>query len=117
MAESILNSIKKLLNIPTDDSAFDEDIIVLINSVFMVLNQLGVGPTTVYQITGPDEEWVSFIPDIEIYSAVKAYVYLKVKMAFDPPATSFVLAAIENQVKELDWRLMVQAEPLPVPEV
>lgn len=112
MVDSILDTIKAMLGIPTTDTAFDNDIIVNINSAFMVLNQLGVGPETVYSIENSTPVWSDFLTDPEMYSGAKTYIYLKVKLVFDPPATSFLLDAINNQILELAWRLAVQV-PIP----
>lgn len=117
MTESILDTIKKMLGIPTTDTAFDTDIIVHINSVFMILNQLGVGPETVYSIEDDTETWIDFLTDSVMYSAVKTYMYLKVRTLFDPPGTSYHLTSVENQIKELEWRLNVQVPIPPTPPV
>ena len=112
MVDSILNSIKKMLGIPSTDLAFDEDILVNINSAFMTLNQLGVGPDTVYSINDATPKWIDFLTDSVMYSAVKTYIYLKVKIVFDPPGTSFLLDAMQRQIQELEWRLNIQV-PIP----
>ncbi len=112
MADSILDTIKKMLGIPATDTAFDTDIITNINSVFMILNQLGVGPDIVFEITDSSAVWSDFTTDILLYSAVKTYIYLKVKLVFDPAGTSFVLDAMQKQILELEWRLSVQV-PIP----
>lgn len=117
MAESILNTIKKLLGIPVDDTAFDEDIIVHINTVLMALQQLGVGPDTVFTISDATAEWQDLLVDPAMYAATKTYIYLKVKMAFDPPSTSFVLDAMAKQIQEYEWRLSVQVPIPPDPVV
>src|SRR5512147_1114079 len=98
MTESILDTIKQLLGIPSSDTAFDVDIITNINSVFMTLQQLGVGPETVYSITDDSAVWSDFLTDEAMYSAVRTYIFLKVRLAFDPPGTSFVLSAYENMI-------------------
>jgi hypothetical protein len=85
---------------------------VNINSAFMVLNQLGVGTETIFSISDNNAEWASFLSDPTLYSAVKTYIYLKVKMAFDPPSTSFILSAYSDMIRELEWRLNVQV-PIP----
>lgn len=109
--DSILESIKKLLGIDSEYTVFDTDIIIHINSAFMILNQLGVGPKEVFEITGKDETWDSFLGDRLIdLSAVKSYIYLKVRSMFDPPTNSFAVDAMDRQIKEYEWRLNVQAE-------
>lgn len=113
MTNSILNTIKNMLGIPNTDTAFDTDIIVQINSVFMTLNQLGIGPDTVYSIEDSTPVWTDFLTDLAMYASVKAYMYQKVRLAFDPPSASFVLDAIRNQIQELEWRLSVQVPTPP----
>lgn len=115
MEESILNTIKKMLGIQTSVTAFDTDILVNINSAFMVLNQLGVGPEEVYSIEDSTPVWSAFETDITKYQALKSYIFLKVRLTFDPPGTGFHLTAIENQIKELEWRLSVQVPVPPTP--
>jgi len=110
--ESILNTIKKMLGVPATDTAFDSDIIVAINSAFMSLNQLGIGPDIVFSIEDNTKEWSDFLTDPTLYPSAQSYIYLKTKLMFDPPSLSFHLAAMENQILELSWRLMVQV-PIP----
>jgi hypothetical protein len=117
MIESILNTIKQLLGIPVADTAFDTDIIVNINSAFMNLQQLGVGPDTVYSIENSTPIWSDFLTDVTMYQAAKTYIYLKVKLVFDPPGTSFHLDAIKSQIAELEWRLAVQVPVPPDPPI
>ena len=108
--DSILISIKKLLNIDPLDPAFDQDIIMLINAEFMTLHQLGIGPDEGFSITEPDTVWTEFLQDPQLLSAVRTYIYMKVRMVFDPPASSVVADAINNRIVELEWRLNHQAE-------
>ena len=106
--ESILTSIKKLLGIAEDYEYFDTDIIMHINSAFMVLNQLGVGPSKPFFVEDKTKTWSDFLAfDME---AVKTYIYFKVKLAFDPPTSSAVIESINKQINELEWRLNVAAE-------
>lgn len=111
MNDSILITIKKLLGIAADDTSFDVDIIVHINMAINVLFQLGVGPSTGFSITGATETWSDYISDMSKLEMVKTYIYLKVKLVFDPPAQSRVIESYENQIKELDFRLNVQVDP------
>ena len=108
--DSILGSIKKLLGIPDEQKNFDNDIIMHINSVFMILNQLGVGPSEGYSISDDYGLWSDFIPDGQNLELVKSYVYMKVKLLFDPPLSSSVLSSMERTINEFEWRLNVKAE-------
>ena len=109
--ESILTSIKKLLGIPEDYTQFDADIIMHINSVFMTLNQLGVGPSDGFFIEDDSTTWSDFIPDLNKLQAVKSYMYLKVRLLFDPASVgSSTLASYERQITEYEWRLNTIAE-------
>lgn len=106
---SILDSIKKLLGINADVVVFDQEIIIHINSVFSELAQLGVGPTEGYMITDASNTWSEFCgEDFPLLNNVKTYVYLKVKLLFDPPTTSPLIEAINQQIKEIGWRMYVQ---------
>ena len=108
--ESILTSIKKMLGITEEYIHFDTDIIICINSVFLNLTQLGVGPVDGFSISDDTSTWYDFIGDTKKFEAVKTYVYLKVKLLFDPPQSSGATEAIDRQIKELEWRLNVAAE-------
>ena len=110
MEESILTSIKKLLGITEDDTNFDTDIIIHINSVFMVLNQLGVGPSEGFRIEDKYSTWDEYIAEDNDLDSVKTYMYLKVKLLFDPPLNSSVLEANKQLINELEWRLNVQVK-------
>lgn len=106
---SILDSIKKMLGSELTDNAFDTDIIIGINSALMALNQIGVGLRG-YRISGSGETWEEFLIGYNDLEAAKTYVYLKVKLAFDTPTNSFVVNALEDQIREYEWRLNVNAE-------
>lgn len=108
--ESILTSIKKLLGIAEDYTHFDADIIMHINSVLMILSQLGVGPAEGFRIEDETSEWTDFVPDIEKLEAVKTYVHLKVKLLFDPPLNASVIESTKQLISELEFRLNVAAE-------
>ena len=108
--ESILTSIKKLLGIDEEYENFDPDIIMHINSVFMILNQLGVGPSESFSIQDSKSVWSDFMPSGSNIESVKSYMYLKVKLMFDPPSSSAVMEAINRTIAELEWRLNVAAD-------
>lgn len=110
--ESILTSIKKLLGIGEEYDRFDPDIIMHINTVFMILNQLGVGPSEGFSIQDSKSAWTDFIPAGSNLEAVKSYVHLKVKLMFDPPSSSAVMEAINRTIAELEWRLNVAVDTL-----
>jgi hypothetical protein len=107
MDESILESIKKLLGLDKSYTVFDQDILIHINTVFMILYQLGVGPENGYKITGSLNVWSEFTNDEVLLESVKSYIYLKVRMMFDPPQSSALMQAMNEQIKELEWRLNV----------
>lgn len=108
--ESILTSIKKLLGIEEDYTHFDPDIIMHINSVFMILNQLGVGPPEGFRIEDDIATWSDYTDNNLLYESVKTYIHLKVRLLFDPPASSSLIEAMNRQISELEWRLNVAAE-------
>ena len=104
--ESILTSIKKLLGIAEEYEHFDNDIIMHINSVFMILTQLGVGPSRGFMITDSSATWDDFLPeDSDNLQAVKTYMYMKVRLMFDPPTSSAVMESMNRMVSEFEWRL------------
>ena len=109
--ESILTSIKKLLGIAEDYEHFDTDLIIHINSVFSILTQLGVGPSEGFFITDKYAVWDDFLSENTKIELAKTYVYLKVKMIFDPPQSSAVIDAMNRTISELEWRLNVSVDP------
>ena len=118
---SILDETKKALGIGYEHQEFDVDVIMHINSVFSTLQQLGVGPRTGFSIHDASTLWTAFLPQDTLLNNVRSYMYLRVRMLFDPPATSFTQDAFQKQIDELTWRLTVQAEdhliPVPVEEL
>ena len=112
--ESILTSVKKMLGIIEEYTQFDTDIIIHINSVLTILNQLGVGPTEGLSITGKETLWTDFIPASSKLEFVKSYTYLKVKLLFDPPLSSAAIESMNRQISELEWRIQVAVDPIPV---
>lgn len=110
--ESILTSIKKMLGIVEEYEHFDADLIMHINSVLSILTQLGVGPSEGFSIKDKTASWNDFLSDSKNLESVKSYVYLKVRLIFDPPLTSSVTEAINRMISELEWRISVAVDPV-----
>lgn len=111
MEESILTSIKKLVGIPEEYTNFDMDLIIHINSALSVLNDLGVGPSEGFSISDKTTTWSDFVPNYQRIETIKSYVYLKVRMLFDPPTSSSVMEAMNRSINELEWRINVAVDP------
>lgn len=109
--DSILTSIKKLLGITEEYDHFDPDIIMHINSVFSVLTQLGVGPASGFSISDKAAVWSDFVDSDSRLEMLKSYMYLKVKLLFDPPLGTASIEAINRQISELEWRINVTVDP------
>lgn len=115
---SIRVTIKKMLGLDPSYEAFDVDVTVAINSALMTLCQLGVGPSTGFYISSDTETWEDLIGNRADLEGIKEYVYLKTRLMFDPPSNSFIVTAFNDRIKELEWRLNVQVEEVPIfPEV
>lgn len=113
---NILNSVKAALGITEDYNHFNPQVLMHINSVFTILDQIGIGPVGGYVVTS-DSTWDDFFTDDTVQQElVKSYVYLRVRLLFDPPTTSFVLDSMKRQIEEYEWRLNVLIDPKP-PEV
>jgi hypothetical protein len=112
MSDSVLDTTKKVLGVAPGYDVFDVDIIMHINSVFSTLHQLGVGPATPFVITDNSDLWSSFMGTNTAIESAKSYVWAKVRLSFDPPATSFGIEALERLCKEIEWRLNVQSEEI-----
>lgn len=110
MNESILISIKAQLGIQEEYTAFDQQLIMHINSVFMVLKQLGVGPAAGFTISDKTATWNDFLSSDKNLEATKSYVGMRVRMLFDPPTTSIVAESMNRMINEFEWRLNSEAE-------
>ena len=108
--DSILTSIKKMLGIQEDYEHFDTDLILHINSVLMTVTQIGVGPAEGFAIQDKTAVWADLINDEKKLNSVKSFVYLKVKLLFDPPANSAAIQSLKELASEFEWRLNVAAE-------
>lgn len=110
MSDSILISTKKAVDIPENYNVFDQNIIMYINGVFSTLNQLGIGPDEGFEIADSTSTWSHFLGGNAKFNFVKTYMFLRVKMLFDPPGTSFLQDAIKEQIKELEVRINIERE-------
>lgn len=110
MTTSILNSIKEYIGLTECYSPFDSDLIMLINSEFSVLRQLGCGPDDGFSITGASTDWSEYLEDEPILGMVKEYIFLRAKVVFDPPQSSSVLEAYNKRIDELTWRINTEID-------
>ena len=112
--ESILRSIKKLLGVDPTMDMFDLDICMNINSALANLNQIGLGPHEGFYVNGPEEKWSEFLDvnDMHVLQNAKQYVYIWVKRVFDPPGATNHLTALDNTIKELEWRISTGREEI-----
>lgn len=107
---SILDDTKKILGLPVNDESYDVDVLMHINSALSTLNQLGIGPDEGFLVEDASSTWDEFFGTDNRLNSVKTYVFLYVRKIFDPPATSFHLASMNEQIQELQWRLNTQRE-------
>ena len=111
MDSSILTSIKKLLGIAEEDTSFDQDIIMHINTVFAILAQLGVGPANGFSIEDDGAIWSDYLGNVTNLELVKSYIYMKVRSMFDPPTSSILADAMNKNISELEWRINTTVDP------
>ena len=111
MDSSILTSIKKLLGIAEEDTSFDQDIIMHINTVFAILAQLGVGPANGFSIEDDGAIWSDYLGNVTNLELVKSYIYMKVRSMFDPPTSSILADAMNKNISELEWRINTMVDP------
>lgn len=111
MDDSILDSVKNALGIVTEYRHFDSQILMHVNSVFTILQQLGVGPDEGFSISDETSVWSDFLEDPSSLNLVQSYMYLRVRMLFDPPTNSFLMESMKQQVQEYEWRLNVAVDP------
>lgn len=109
--DSILLSIKRLLGVSEDCEHFDDEIIMHINSVLVILNQLGVGPPGGFIVTDTRQTWSMFVPNRTDVEFIKTYVFMKVKLIFDPPQSSSAIESMNRVISELEWRINVAVDP------
>lgn len=107
--DSILLSVKSYLGIQPDDTAFDSDIIMAINAVMVVLNQLGVGPSSPFVVEDDSSTWDELLGDDPI-GGVREYTNMRVKLLFDPPTNTYVVQALNDQIDEFEWRIIAEVD-------
>lgn len=107
---SILDDVKLALGLLPEDTSFDPTIIMHINSVFSMLHSAtGVGGPAGFAIAGRDETWDMLFEDTRLNS-IKSYVFVRVKVLFDPHIIGAVLSAHERQFQEMEFRIMAEAD-------
>lgn len=110
MEDSILDDVKKLLGITSDYTAFDAEIIMYINSVILILSQLGVGKDSLFRITDSSSTWGDYLSEEDDIEAIKTYMGMKVKLMFDPPSGGTAMEALKSVCSEFEWRINVQVD-------
>lgn len=111
MEDSILISIKGMLGIDKDCDGFDQEIMIFINSVFSTLYQIGFDPAKNYRVESVESKWTDILnDDPDLVDLIKPYTYMKVRLQFDPPTSSFVLESFRKEIDQLEWRIQAQAE-------
>ena len=110
--DSILISIKKLLGIQADYTNFDADIIIHINTAFAALNQLGVGPSEGFVLEDKTQEWEEYTTSVNL-NMIRSYIYLRVRVLFDPPTSSVLMESMKRSIAELEWRIFLEGDPKP----
>lgn len=111
MSESILESVKRSLGIVPEFEAFDPQLIMYCNTAFATLSQLGIGPEGGFSISDETAEWADYLGDKELkFEIAKTYMYMRVRLMFDPPSSSFALESMKEQIKEFEWRLIAENE-------
>ena len=116
MADSIFNSVKKVVGLLGDDDSFDEDILLHINSVVSTLRQLGLSIPADFYVRDDVQTWQNLLGEFRDLDLVKSYMTMKVRLMFDPPSSSFGLKSMEEMVKEYEWRINVLTDqPYSVP--
>lgn len=111
MEDSILISIKKLIGLEADDTSFDVDLIMHINSAIDVLRQLGVDKDSGFYVEDDSATWDEYLQSSEYFQLVKTYIYMKVRKWFDPPQNGTTMDALSSSIAELEWRINVTVDP------
>jgi hypothetical protein len=108
--ENILDSVKTYLGIAADELGFDAEILMLINSAFSTLADVNISAMPTTMVTDNTLEWSAVPMDDGQLGNVKLYVFIEVKLAFDPPQLPAVLSSFSERKQELVWRINERAE-------
>lgn len=111
MEKSILKTIRKKVGLTMEDDSFDEDLLVDINSCCSYLSQIGVTTFDHFVVDSVDQTWDDCIPDIAHLEDIKTFIWIRVKLAFDPPTNSFLVENLKEQLREAEWRINVAVDP------
>lgn len=111
LKDSILHDVKQMVGQEWDDTTFDLDIMTHINSVFLDLQQIGVGADEGFSISDYSTKWDEYLGDNKNLNTVKSYIFIRVRLLFDPPTNGFLVTSLEKQADKMEWRLMVQVDP------
>lgn len=109
--ENILSSIKQMLNVEQSITAFDNELIMFINSAIAELIQGGVGPQSGLDVTA-ETSWSAFSDNSNIVSHSKQYVYCRTRLLWDSPTNSFTVNSFNDQAKESYWRAYLEADEI-----
>lgn len=116
MIDSILDTVKQACGIELDETAFDEELLLYTNSVFVILHQIGVGPDTTFIVEDQSSVWSDFSINENLVSMLRSYVSIKVRLLFDPPTSSSLEAALKETANEYEWRLNLESDTYRVGE-
>ena len=108
--DSILTTVKKLIGLDEEYDAFDQDILIYINSILFELEQIGLKSKEGFVLSDKTAVWLDYTDNERILNVLKPYVYLKTKLLFDPPTSSIAMNALEMQISEYEWRINSEAE-------
>lgn len=109
--DSILTSVKSYIGIQSEDTAFDSDVLMAINAIMVVLNQLGVGPSSPFAVNGTEQTWEDLLGANPI-GGVREYVNMRVRMLVDPPTNNQIMDALKEQIAEFEWRILAEVDEI-----
>lgn len=107
---SILETTKRMLGIPSTYTHFDDELIIHINTAISILTQLGVGPSDGFSITSSTETWSDFVSDESKIKMIENYIFARVRLSFDPPASAAAIEALNKQMEMYEFRINLQVD-------